>query len=96
MTQDFALCLGISLIVFSVCRAIRLAHERRQMMKTRLYDIALAACKGVDLHLIDRYMEAIRRHGVDSTQTQNLRSFHGEDREFLNFCNAVDSIERML
>jgi len=96
MIQNFALCAGLVLIIFSVCRVVRQNQERRDVMKARLYEIALAGCKGVSLHLIDRYMAALKQNGVDSPQVQNLRRFNEHDQEFINFCDAVDSIERML
>lgn len=96
MFYSIVLYIGAVIFIISLARAFRQIRQRRELMKQKLYEITFAANSGVNGHLINCYLRAVRSHGLDSPQTQILRDSNSDNEEFIAFCNSIDSIERML
>jgi hypothetical protein len=96
MFYSIVLYIGAVIFIISLARAFRQIRQRRELMKQRLYEITFAASSGVNGHLINCYLRAIKSHGIDSPQAQTLKDFNSENEAFIAFCNSIDSIERML
>lgn len=88
--------LGFAFIVVSCMTIYVRRYLARRMIQQRVAATLIAFSKGVSADLIDRYLVALREHGVDSPNAKALRQGNKNNADFMDFCGAIDNTERKL